>query len=87
MNEKNKSPIIVIIDKKNWDIEIVKVYSNPCPNTDGITNANCDRAKEPSNPEKVFLGLHLLRDGPLKVLPNKYPPISLNQTTNIIHKK
>ena len=61
---------MAIIDKKNWDKKMAKVYSNPCLNIDGITNANCAKAKEPNNPEKVFLGLHLLRVGPLKILPN-----------------
>ena len=61
---------MAIIAKKNWDKEMAKVYSNPCPNIDGITKANCDKAKEPSSPEKVFLGLHLLIVGPLKILPN-----------------
>ena len=62
---------MAIIAKRNWDKKMAKLYWNPCPNIDGIANANCDKVKEPNNPERVFLGLHLLKGGPLKILPNR----------------
>ena len=70
MNEKNKSPKIATADKKNCVTNIVTVYSKICPNAEKIAKADCANIREPNRPEKVFLGLHLLRAGPLKIFPN-----------------
>ena len=74
-NEKNRSP--------NWHAKDVEILKNKTLRSILLVIKNIkppivkkEKKNEPIDPDMVFLGLILVNFGPLKILPNIYPPIS-----------
>ena len=76
------SSLKLFINSEDVSIEENEINENFLIN---IIVAIKEKTKLPITPEYVFLGLILVNLGPLKILPNVYPPMSVKiQIINII---